>query len=214
MFSSGQSTTGGASDAKNNVERVIRTSPVAGTWTIRVDAANVPSGGPQGFALVATGDILPPGTCTGSVATYCTAKLNSLFCLPAIHGTGTPSASSGSGFTVSCTNVINQKPGLLLYSVTGRAASAFTGGTLCVASPIKRTPGMNSGGSPPGGDDCSGVYAIDFNAFTIGALGGTPLAALQTPGTQVDAQFWGRDNGYSIPNNTTLSNGLEFTQCP
>ena len=215
VFSANQSTTGGASDAKNNVERVIRSAPTVGAWTIQIDGANVPSGGPQGFALVVTGDILPPGTCTGSVVSYCAAKFNSLGCLPVIHGTGTPSASAGSGFTVSCTAVLNQKPGLLLYTIGGRDASPFTGGTLCVASPIKRTPGMNSGGSPPpSGGDCSGVYAIDFNAFTVGALGGTPLAALQTPGTLVDAQFWGRDSGYPAPNNTTLSNGIEFTQCP
>ncbi|HUR28767.1 MAG TPA: hypothetical protein VM509_11315, partial [Planctomycetota bacterium] len=212
----GQSSTGGSADLKNNVERVIRTSPVAGTWTIRIDGVNVPSGGPQGYALVASGDILAPGGCSGSVTPYCVAKLNSLFCLPAIHGTGTPSASTGSGFLVTCTNVLNNKPGLLLYTVGGRAASPFTGGTLCVASPIKRTPGMNSGGTPPGpgNDDCSGVYSIDMNAFAVGALGGTPLAALQTPGTLVDAQFWGRDNGFVLPDNTTLSDGLEFTQCP
>ncbi|HUR27572.1 MAG TPA: S8 family serine peptidase, partial [Planctomycetota bacterium] len=132
VFTSGQSSTGGSSDLKNNVERVIRTSPVAGTWTIRVDGVNVPSGGPQGYALVASGDILAPGGCSGSVTPYCVAKLNSLFCLPAIHGTGTPSASTGSGFLVTCTNVLNNKPGLLLYTVGGRAASPFTGGTLCV----------------------------------------------------------------------------------
>ncbi|MEO6708550.1 MAG: S8 family serine peptidase, partial [Planctomycetota bacterium] len=215
VFSAGQSTTGGVSDAKNNVERVIRTSPAVGAWTIQLDGANVPAGGPQGYAIVASGDIAPPGTCTGSISTYCTAKFNSLFCLPAIQGTGTPSASAGFGFIVSGSQVLNNKPGLLLYGVNGRAAAPFTGGTLCVASPIKRTPAMNSGGSPPGGgDDCSGVYAIDFNAFTVGALGGTPLVGLQVPGTQVNTQFWGRDNGFQAPNNTTLTDGLEFTQCP
>jgi hypothetical protein len=51
---------------------------------------------------------------------YCTAKINSLGCTPTIGSTGLPSAAAGSGFTVTGSNVINNKPGLVLYSNGGR----------------------------------------------------------------------------------------------
>jgi hypothetical protein len=59
-------------------------------------------------------------------------------------------------------------------------------GTLCVKSPIKRTPSVVSGRTAPPFNDCTGLYTIDMNALASGLLGGTPLAALKTPGTQVN----------------------------
>ncbi|MEO6710061.1 MAG: hypothetical protein ABIP42_10830 [Planctomycetota bacterium] len=146
-----------------------------------------------------------------SVVTYCTAKVNSLGCSPAIGSSGGPSASAGSGFVVSGVNVRNQKPGLLLYSVTGRAASPFQGGTLCLAPAVRRSTSMNSGGSALPASNCSGVYSIDMNAFAVGALGGHPLPALTVVGTLVDCQFWGRDPGFPAPMNSTLTNALEYS---
>ncbi len=58
VFASGQSSIGGTADAKNNVERVIRNSPIPGLYTVRVRATAVNSAGvKQGYALVASGDI-------------------------------------------------------------------------------------------------------------------------------------------------------------
>jgi hypothetical protein len=114
------------------------------------------------------------------------------------------------GFLVRGVNVRNHKNGLLFYGTTGRSALPFQGGILCVKSPLKRTPSVNSGGTPAPANDCSGVFAIDMNAFAAGALGGNPAAALTVPGTVVDAQWWGRDPGFPAPNNTTLSDGLEY----
>ncbi|HTF91145.1 MAG TPA: hypothetical protein VK843_22205 [Planctomycetota bacterium] len=150
------------------------------------------------------------GSCNGPV-TYCTAKLNSLGCTPSISGVGTPSPTALSGFTVLGSNVRNQKVGLLLYSLTGRAATPFQGGFLCLAPAIRRSTSANSGGTALPASDCSGVYSIDMNAFAHGVLGGTPSPALQVPGQQVNCQWWGRDPGLPVPNNSTLTDALEYT---
>ncbi len=156
---------------------------------------------------------LGPPFCNGSPVTYCTAKVNSLGCTPAISFTGRPSASLGVGFSVSAMHVINNKPGLLIYTSNGQAALAFQGGLRCINTPIRRTVPLNSGGNPAP-DDCSGKYTIDMNTFALGLLGGSPAAYLTVPGTVIDVQAWGRDNGFPAPNNSTLSNGLEFGICP
>ena len=144
---------------------------------------------------------------------YCTAKVNSLGCTPSIAGSGTPSASATSGFTVSATNLRNRKPGILLYTSGGRAATPFSGGTLCLAGSIKRVQDLNTGGTPSPANDCTGVLAVDMNAFRAGTLGGNPAPFLSVVGTVVQAQFWARDPGFAAPNNTQLTNGLEYVIC-
>jgi len=58
VFTGVQSSTGGTADAKNNVERVIRTTPALGVYTVRVRGTAVNSAGvKQGYAVVATGDL-------------------------------------------------------------------------------------------------------------------------------------------------------------
>ncbi|MEO6710035.1 MAG: hypothetical protein ABI054_10165, partial [Planctomycetota bacterium] len=183
-------------------------APCATALNYRVSAFNC--AGSAGSAIAAA----TTGPCCGVDLIYCTAKVNSLNCTPAIGGNGMPSASLPFGFTVEAANVRNNKSGLLLYGTSGAASTPFHGGTLCVNSPVKRTTGANSGGNPGPTNDCSGLYSIDMNAFAAGALGGTPLAALLVPGTIVSAQWWGRDPGFPVPDNVTLSDGLQYTICP
>jgi hypothetical protein len=183
---------------------------ILGTISYRVRATD--EHGNTGTSVTKSYNTSPSG-CSGAPVVYCTAKTNSLGCLPTIESSGIPSASAGSGFVVVGANVRNNKSGLLFYGVNGRASTPFQNGFLCVLSPIKRTPAVSAGGTPTG-NDCTGAYSIDMNAFAVGALGGTPLAALTVAGTVVDCQFWGRDPGFPSPNNTTLTNGLEYTVCP
>ena len=184
------------------------TAPTTEDLTLDAFAAG---GGANSFTVSSSA---PKGgqVCNFAMSTYCSPKINSLGCVPIISGSGTPSASASSGFLIECNDVINNKSGLLFYGVNGQAGGPFQGGTLCVAAPIKRTPGLFSGGNPPP-NDCSGTFALDMNSFAQGLAGGNPLPALQVAGTVVNCQWWGRDPGYAAPDNTMLSNGLEFTIC-
>lgn len=148
---------------------------------------------------------------TAPPVAYCTPKQNSLGCWPVVSTSGAPSTTSSSGFTISASQVRNQKAGLMIYTASGRGSNAFQGGTLCLHVPIRRSVPLNSGGSASPNNDCTGTYAIDVNAFSHGALGGHPASFLLVPGTVVDCQFWGLDPGFPAPNNTTLSAGLEYT---
>jgi hypothetical protein len=136
---------------------------------------------------------------------YCTAKLNSQFCLPAIGFQGFPSVSGASTFLITATNLLNQKSGLLFYGYLPQAVP-FQGGTMCVRQPIRRTSLLNSGGSPTG-LDCTGTFSFDFNAHFASGL--DPL--IQVVGQQVNAQFWSRDPQDPFTTNTT--DAVQFAVC-
>ncbi|MCK6446432.1 MAG: VCBS repeat-containing protein [Planctomycetes bacterium] len=174
--------------------------PGALVGTIGYRAKAVDRAGNVGSTNVSTYVATAP--CSGSLTTYCTAKTSSVGCLPTIGWTGTPSASAGSGFTITCTNVREQKSGILFYGAQPLGAT-FQGGHLCVKPPTKRTPPQDSVGSAP----CNATYAFDFNAFVAG---GTDPNLVQ--GAQLYVQWWMRDP--QSPSTTGLSNGLAFVLCP
>lgn len=132
---------------------------------------------------------------------YCTAKVNSLGCTPAIAASGVASASAASPFLVTCTNQINQRSGLLSYGFQP-LSSPYQGGWKCVMAPNRRSPPLFSGGSPTG-VDCTGVFMFDFNAQIQAGLD----PSLQ-PGAFVYTQFWARDPSASFSSNR--SDALRF----
>jgi hypothetical protein len=140
-----------------------------------------------------------------SPVVYCTAKTNSAGCVPAIAFSGSPSASAGSGFLIQASMVLDLKFGLLFYGKNGPASSPFQGGTLCATPPLTGTPIQNSGGTPP----CDGTYSFDFNTFI--ASGQDPALVA---GQMVNAQYWSRDPGLAPPNNTGLTDAIDFTLAP
>jgi hypothetical protein len=150
----------------------------------------------------------------GSWEHYCTAKTNSVGCVPIIFAGGTPSVSNPRPFQVNVFNVLDNKVGIFLYAVNGSHASLpFQGGTLCVGpAGIRRTPAQSSGINPKiPSPNCYGIYALDFNAFAQGLAGGNPSPGLLVLGNSYQVQVWSRDPGFAAPNNSGLSSAIDVT---
>ncbi len=143
----------------------------------------------------------------GQATIYCTAKVNSQFCTPAITYSGAASASSPQPFDIGAVNMLNNKNGVLFYGFEPYSLP-FQGAYLCVKPPVKRTPVQNSGGNPPP-PDCSGTYSFDFNAYI--QSGADPLLVV---GTSVYAGYWARDPADFSGFGTSLTDALAFTICP
>jgi hypothetical protein len=135
-------------------------------------------------------------------ATYCTAKVNSQGCLPAMDVSGSATLSGLDDLHLTASNVLNNKSGLLFWGFAPTSVP-FQGGTKCVAPPTKRTPLQDSGGDPPP-DDCTGSYDFHFSASYMQSKG-------LTAGTTVYAQYWSRDP--SSPSTTGLTDAVSFTIC-
>ncbi len=133
---------------------------------------------------------------------YCTAKVNSQGCTPAMAFSGLPGASFAAPFHITASGVINNKNGILFYGLSGRHDIPFQGGILCVKPPTRRTPVQSSGGNPPPAD-CSGTFLFDFNGWL--QAGSDPNLA---PGLRVNGQYWYRDP--QSPSTTGLTDAIEF----
>lgn len=135
---------------------------------------------------------------------YCTSKTTSSGCTPTIGSSGIPSATAGSGFVVSTTQVEPGNLGIFFYGQSGQAALSFQGAFLCVQPPTLRTPATSSG---PGGT-CGGTYSIDFNDYIVNGSDASLVA-----GATVNLQNWFRDPPNPL-SGTGLSDGIEFTIAP
>ncbi len=162
----------------------------------------------SGFSQDANGNSLPDECeCPGGAppSTYCTAKLNSQFCVPTIGMTGTPSASNAGSCFVTATQILNNRNGLMFYGY-GTSGSPFQGGFMCVQGPVRRTQIQNSGGASSG-TSCTGAFNFNFNAFI--ASGVDPL--LQVVGQTYACQYWSRDSG--DPFGSSFTNGVQGQIC-
>jgi hypothetical protein len=169
-------------------------------WVVSATATLEPLGATSEFSACVPVFLSPPPV------SYCTPKVNSCGTLPSIRSTGTPRATSGSGFTVSADNTRATRAGLLVYTDSGRGNTPFSGAILCVGTmPLMRSISVIDTTGTPG--QCDGTLSIDMNAFAVGALGGTPLPSLTLPGTRVNCQFWGRD---TVAHGALLSDALEY----
>jgi hypothetical protein len=155
--------------------------------------------------LASVSSVAPPPTA------YCTAGTTTNGCLASISSSGAPSASAGSGFSITVTSLEGQKQGILFYGInnTGFTPTPWSTGPsfLCVKHPTQRTGVMNSGGTIA---TCSGSIALDWNQYiaTHPTALGNPFSA----GQKVYAQCWFRDP--PAPKTTNLSNALSFTVGP
>jgi hypothetical protein len=133
---------------------------------------------------------------------YCHSQVNSQGCLPRAWWTGTASAASSS-LRVRARDVLNQKVGLLFWAAAPDQ-TPFGGGTLCVGSPLTRTPGQVSGGNV-GPDDCTGEFSYQFTSAYLASQG-------LVPGSLVHAQYWSRDP--AAPSTFHLSDAVRFSVLP
>jgi hypothetical protein len=157
----------------------------------------VPFAGPEATVALVERSATPP-------AVYCTAKVNSLGCTPAISVVGIPSASFGNGCTLRTRNLVGAQTGLYFHSASGAQSTPFHGGFLCVSSPVRRHAPLSSGGAA---GSCSGFLAEDFNAYLAG--GTDPLLV---PGATVCIQAWSSDAG--DPFGDSLSDALALIVSP
>jgi hypothetical protein len=145
------------------------------------------------------------GEATCGVVVYCTAKVNSQGCLPAMSWSGSPTLTGPDDFVVHATSVLNNKAGVLLYGHQPASFPLF-GGTFCIGSPFLRSGLLLSGGNPPP-DDCSGKFSLAFGHAFMQTSG-------WSAGTRVVVQIWSRDPAHPDGTAINLTDALDFLICP
>jgi len=178
---------------------------LVGTVSYRVRSSD-PAGN---VGLSTVRSYVASGACAGNPLAYCTAGTSASGCQATLSSTGTPSATSPSGFTVTASAVEGAKDGLFFYGFNGAQAAPWGNGTSyqCVVPPVKRAGLLQGSGT---GGSCDGVLAQDLNAFWAGASPSKVPAA----GQLVWLQLWYRDPLGTSNQTTGLSDALQVSTCP
>jgi hypothetical protein len=158
---------------------------------------------PDGSVPDAGALIYDPNYVPGGVA-YCTGKLNSQGCVPAIGAIGSASASSAAPFVITADQKLPGVPGLLFFGFAPRA-EPFQGAWHCVEPPTPRVGGQVSAGS----GTCGGTFSFDMNAYIQSGMYPSLV-----PGEVVYCQWWSRDLQDPAGFGTGLTNALYFGIAP
>jgi hypothetical protein len=153
-----------------------------------------------GFDFSAAAELTIECTATS----YCTAKVSSNGCTPSISGSGSASLASPASFSATTTGMETTVSAVDLFGATGQSSLPFQGGVLCVASPIYRLPGKNSGGT----GTCGGSISYTLSDVLAAPGGGSSVVA----GSVVYLQTWSRDPGDAFK--SSLSDALQVQVCP
>jgi hypothetical protein len=195
VFGGGWSTTGGSADNVNNVENVYVQSAAAGTWTVQVSGANVPSG-PQPFAIVVrgTGPATPPTPPTAPSGLSATATSSSQ-----INLAWTDNSNNEDGFKIercqgagcsSFAQIATVGAGVTSYPDTGLAAAT---------SYSYRVRAYNAGGDS--------AYSNTASATTLSEPSNTGL--LNPSANAAQTSNAGDNNGFQTnPSNAHANDGL------
>jgi hypothetical protein len=191
---------GAAGDGMGNQqERLAALGDLDGDGRPEFAAASSPADTyADGYVRIYTTKLLEPST-------YGTAKVNSLGCTPHLTWIGTPSLSGPDDFVLRCSEVVNEKWGVAVWS-ENPALTPFSGGLLCVGSPRATLAQMSSGGSA-GGPDCSGVLTCALSHDTMILQG-------MTSGMTICVQFVYRDPAHPDGTAVGLSEGVRFSLFP
>ncbi len=154
------------------------------------------SGPPAGSLVVLRG--------APSVATYCTSKLSSSGCSPAIEGLGIPSLRAPGAFALATQGLEANTSALSFFSLAAGSPTPFRGGWYCVGTPVARLPLRSSGGLAV----CSGSIG-----YTLADVLATPAGAANVvAGQHLHVQTWGRDAG--DPFGVSLSDAVRLIVAP
>jgi hypothetical protein len=167
-----------------------------------IDAGNPAQHDPDG-SVIDQGALTYVPTYAPPNSVYCTGKITSQGCVPAISAQGQASATSANAFWINCDQAVAHKSGLLLYG-TGEQAFPAQGGLLCVTG-YHRTPVQVS----TGGGACTGHWQYDMNARIQSGLDPNLV-----PGRLIYVQWWGRDPLDPSGFGSQLSDALRFGIVP